>query len=326
MLRRLLPDSFVLVLLATLALATLLPARGIYAAATSWIATTAIALLFFFHGAKLSRAVIAGGARHWRLHGAVLACTYGMFPLLCLSLAVLFPDLLPESLWTGFLFLAALSSTVQSSIAFTSMANGNVPAAITSASLSQLLGVFITPLLVGILVIGTVAEVRDAPMPLASIGKVVLLILAPFVAGQFMRPLIGSWVTEHKAVIAVTDRSTILLAVYSAFSAAVVDGIWQRVPVATLGLVALLCAGLLLVVMIATTLLARWLGFARQDEAVLVFCGSKKSLVQGVPMARILFPGPDLGLILLPIMIFHQLQLMVCAWVARGYARSSKNV
>lgn len=318
MLKRLIPDPFILGLLGALLLASLLPAQGAGGDIVDVMATGAIVLLFFFQGAKLSPHSVIEAVRHWRLHLAVLASTFLMFPLLGLALAWAMPTLLPSPLWTGMLYLAALPSTVQSSIALTSMARGNVAAAIAAASASQLLGVLLTPPLVGLLI-----GAQGAPVSLSGTGNILLRILAPFILGQLLRRLIGAWVTRRKAVISVTDRAAILLAVYSAFSAAVVEGIWHRVPPDMLAVLLALCLAMLLFALLFTATLARLMGFSREDRIVVIFCGTKKSLVQGVPMARILFAGPDLGLVLLPIMIFHQLQLMVCAWIARRYAAGS---
>lgn len=321
MLRRLIPDPFVLALLAVLALATLLPVQGRSATYVSWSATAAILLLFFFHGAKLSREAILEGFRHWRLHLAILASTFVMFPLLALLLSWILPELLPLPLWIGILYLAALPSTVQSSIAFTSMAGGNVPAAIAAASASQVLGVFLTPVLVGLL-----AGAQRAEMPISGVGSIILQILAPFMLGHLLRPLIGGWVNRHKAAISLTDRSAILISVYSAFSAAVIEGIWSRVPLPVLGVLVGVCLAILAVALVSIWGAGRLAGFGREDRITILFCGTKKSLVQGVPMARVLFAGPDLGLILLPIMIFHQLQLMACAWIARRYSKGASHV
>lgn len=313
------PDPLIVSLLITMGLATLAPASGQAAVVVDWLATLMIVVLFFFHGAKLSRQAVIAGLMHWRLHLLIFAFTFALFPLLGLGLSLLLPGLLSPVLWIGVLFLVALPSTVQSSIAFVSIAKGNVPAAIASASASQMLGVLMTPLLVGLLLGAQGGEIE-----LSGIGKVALVILLPFVVGHLLRPWVGDFVTRYKATIGITDRATILIAVYSAFSAAVLEGIWGRLPLPELGRLFLLCGLLLALLLFLTTQIARRFGFSRSDEIVVVFCGTKKSLVQGVPMARVLFAGPDLGLILLPTMIFHQMQLMVCAWLARRYATSAE--
>ena len=315
MLKNFLPDSFMLALLGTLALATILPASGAAAVVVDWLSNITVVLLFFFHGAKLARSSVIAGLTHWRLHLLILACTFVMFPVLGLLLSKLFGGSLSPALWTGILYIGALPSTVQSSIAFVSIAKGNVPAAVASASASQVLGVLLTPVIVSLL-----SGVQGGDVPVSGIGKVALQILLPFIAGHLLRPWIGDFVHRHKSTISITDRATILIAVYSAFSGAVIEGIWSRLPLPDFLVLFGLCCLMLALALLFTTTVARQLGFSRDDETVIVFCGTKKSLVQGVPMARVLFAGPDLGLILLPIMIFHQVQLMVCAWIARRYA------
>jgi solute carrier family 10 (sodium/bile acid cotransporter), member 7 len=318
MFRRLIPDPFIIAILAAVTLASLAPARGDFAIFVGWLATATIVLLFFFHGAKLSREAVFAGLVHWRLHLTILACTFLMFPLLGLALAKAFPGLLPPTLWTGILYLCALPATVQSAIAFTSIARGNVPAAIASSSASQLLGVVLTPIIAGL-----ITGAHGASAGLSGMGEIMLQILAPFVVGHLLRPWIGEWVTRNKGLIGITDRSTIVIAVYSAFSAAVIEGIWSRVPIATLGVLVIVCAIILAFALGFTALIGRVLGFPREDRIAIQFCGTKKSIIQGVPMARVLFAGPDVGIILLPLMIFHQMQLMACAWLARRYAVAS---
>lgn len=318
-LKNFLPDSFMLALLGALLLAVLLPASGEIAVIVNWLATAAVVLLFFFHGAKLARESIIAGLLHWRLHITILLCTFVLIPVLGLLMSRLFTGLLSPTLWIGVLFLAALPSTVQSSIAFVSIAKGNVSAAVASASASQVLGVLLTPLLVGLL-----SGAHGGEVPLGGIGKVALQILLPFVAGHLLRPWIGDFVARHKATISLTDRSTILLAVYTAFSSATLEGVWSRLPLQQFLVLVVLCCALLALVLLITRALSRLGGFSRADETVIVFCGTKKSLVQGVPMARVLFSGPDLGLVLLPIMIFHQVQLMVCAVIARRYGKAAE--
>lgn len=320
-LRRLIPDPFILALMFTLLLATVVPARGQAAVMVGWLSTAAVVLLFFFHGAKLARETVFAALLHWRLHAVIVGSTFVMFPLMALALSRAFPSLMPQPLWIGILFLAALPSTVQSSIAFVSMARGNVPAAIASASASQMLGVLLTPPLISLM-----AGAHGAQVSLGQVGSVMMLILAPFVAGHLLRPWIGGWVQRRKSTIAITDRATILIAVYSAFSAAVIEGVWSRVPPATIGILVGVCAVMLAIALVFTLCAGRLLGFNREDEITILFCGTKKSLVQGVPMARVLFAGPDLGLILLPVMVFHQMQLMVCAWIARRYAERKDDV
>ncbi|GAB2179210.1 bile acid:sodium symporter family protein [Dongia sp. agr-C8] len=312
---RFLPDRFILALLATVALASFLPASGGAAEIVGWASNIAIGLLFFLHGARLSREAVIGGLRQPKLHGAVLASTFLLFPMIGLLLEAAFPDLLAPALWTGVLFVCTLSSTVQSSIAFTSIARGNVPAAVCAATASNLLGILLTPLLVGLLLHKT-----GSADGLDSALNIVAQLLLPFLAGQLLRPWIGGWAARHSKILAVVDRGSILLAVYSAFGAAVAEGIWHLFPLLQLGELVLVNAMLLGLVLVVTSFGSRLLGFRRADEIVVVFCGSKKSLAAGIPMATVLFGASTVGVVLLPIMIFHQMQLMVCALLARRYA------
>ena len=311
-------DGFTLALIATVALASVLPCRGRSAIAFDWIATIGIALLFFLHGARLAREAIVAGMTNWRLHALVLASTFVLFPLLGFIFKPFDGTLLTPTLYLGVLFLCCLPSTVQSSIAFTSIARGNVPAAVCAASASNLIGVFATPLLVSALL----AAHGASNSPLRAIGDIVVQLLLPFVAGHVLRPWIGATVARWRGVLAYTDRGTVLLIVYVAFSESVVEGVWRSVPLQALFVTFAVVAVLLAIVLAATTFASRALGFSREDEIAIVFCGSKKSLATGVPMAKILFAGnPALGMLVLPVMLFHQLQLMVCAVLAQRYAR-----
>lgn len=306
-------DPYILALLATVVIASLLPAQGRWATLAGGAADAAIVLLFFLHGAKLSREAIVAGARHWRLHLAVLLVTFGVFPLLGLGIAAL-PGLSP-GLATGMLFLTLLPSTVQSSIAFTSIARGNVAAAVCSASFSNFLGIFLTPVLVAL----TMHLAGTEGVSLDAVRKIVLQLLVPFLAGHLLRPLVGGFVARHKALVGYADRGSILLVVYTAFSAAVVRGLWHNMPLGTLALMLVLCLALLGLVLALTWGAGRALGFARADRVVLLFCGSKKSLATGVPMAGVLFPAAQVGAIVLPLMVFHQIQLIACAVIARAW-------
>lgn len=306
-------DPYIVALMVTVVVASLLPARGGFAAAMDFLANAGIVLLFFLHGAKLSREALVAGAGHWRLHLTVLAATFALFPLLGLGIAAL-PGV-PAVVATGMLFLTLLPSTVQSSIAFTSIARGNVAAAVCSASFSNFLGIFLTPVLVALLMGGS-----GAGFSWDAVEKIVLQLLVPFLSGHLLRPVVGGLIARHKPLVGTVDRGSILLVVYTAFSAAVVEGLWQRMPADVLGLIALLCAALLALVLGLTWLAGRALGFSREDAIVLLFCGSKKSLASGVPMAGVLFPAAQVGVVILPLMLFHQLQLVACAVIARHYA------
>lgn len=310
-------EPFVLSLLGTVLLATVLPARGGFATFMGHLAEAGIVLLFFLHGAKLSRDAIWQGLRNWPLHLAVLASTFVLFPAIGLGMVRL-PGMDPA--WaSGILFLTLLPSTVQSSIAFTAIARGNVAAAICSASFSNLLGIVLTPALVALVMQGAGGAGGGSGVSLASIEGILLQLLAPFVLGHVLRPWIGDFVGRNKSLVTMVDRGSILLVVYTAFGAAVVEGLWSRVSPGDLGRLMLLCLMLLGAVLAATYLIARVMRLSPEDAIVLQFCGSKKSLASGVPMAGVLFPAAQVGVILLPVMLFHQIQLIACAMLARHY-------
>jgi sodium/bile acid cotransporter 7 len=312
-------DPFLLFLVSTVALASVIPCRGEGARIFGVVTNSAIALLFFLHGAKLSREAIFAGAGHWRLHLLVGASTFVLFPLLGLAVRALGAGHVDPGLTAGVLFLCLLPSTVQSSIAFTSIGGGNVPAAVCSATLSNLAGIVLTPILVGVF-LG--ARSAGGGVSLHSIEAIALQLLAPFILGHLSRPLTRRVLGAHRQLVNIVDRGSILLVVYTAFSAAVVEGLWRRLSVGDLLLVLGLDAVVLAIALVATTLSARLLGFSRADEIAIVFCGSKKSLASGVPMAGVLFPAAAVGPMIVPLMLFHQMQLMVCAVLAKRYAAS----
>ncbi|MHC0432151.1 bile acid:sodium symporter family protein [Streptomyces sp. O3] len=324
-------DPFIATLVGTVGVAALFPARGTAADVASGASTAAIALLFFLYGARLSTREAVAGLRNWRLHLTVLACTFAVFPLLGLAAGGLVPYVLTPALYSGLLFLTLVPSTVQSSIAFTSIARGNVPAAICAGSFSSLVGVLLTPLLAAALIGGQAGFSAD------SLVKIALQLLAPFVAGQLLR---GWWnrkgraqrarqagggrragfAARNRRVLALVDRGSILLVVYTAFSQGMVRGIWGQVTPARLGALLAVEAVLLAVMLALTWYGAKRLGFARADRIAIQFAGSKKSLAAGLPMASVLF-GAQAALAVLPLMLFHQMQLMVCAVIARRRSR-----
>jgi sodium/bile acid cotransporter 7 len=217
----------------------------------------------------------------------------------------------------GLIFLCTLPSTVQSSIAFTSIAGGNVAAALCSASASTLVGIVATPLLAGLLLHA------HGGFSLDAVRSILLELLAPFVAGQALQRWIGGFVQRHSKVLGMTDRGSVLLMVYTVFSAATVGGIWHLLTPGVFAILAAVDAALLALMLAATALIARGLRFSRADEIAIVFCGSKKSLISGIAMANVMFAGPAVSLIVLPLMIFHQIQLMACAALARRYASAA---
>jgi sodium/bile acid cotransporter 7 len=316
LLSRLPIDPYLIALLATVALAAVLPARGAAAPIMDDVVYCAVGALFFLYGARLSPQAVAQGIAHWRLQSLVFASTFILFPAIGLLLTFTLRRFLTPELSLGLMFVCVLPSTVQSSIAFTSIAKGNVPAALCSASVSNLFGMVLTPGLVALLL-----NAHGTGFNLHALEDIALQLLVPFVAGQIVRPLIGAWLLRHKLITAIVDRGSILLVVYAAFSAGMVENIWSQVSLGSIALVLVLDMVMLGLVLVITTAVSRLAGFSTEDEIAIVFCGSKKSMAGGIPMANILFPGHALGLIVLPLMLFHQAQLFACATLARRYGQ-----
>lgn len=311
-------DTFLLVLICVVITASLFPCRGETKVIFEYLTTFAIGLLFFMHGAKLSFQAIVVGIKNWRLHLIIFITTFVVFPLLGMMMQLLVPRFLSQNLYLGFVYLCVLPATVQSAIAFTSIARGNVAAAICSASASTLLGVFITPLLVGLLMHTQAAGSMNI---MDAITSIMLKLMLPFIVGHLSRRFIGKWVDKYKSVISKTDRTSILLVVYVAFSDAVANGIWSQISFISLLEIIFFSILLLTIVLVITTFGSRFLGFNKEDEITIVFCGSKKSLASGIPMASVIFPMSIMGIMILPLMIFHQVQLMICAFLAARYAK-----
>ncbi|WP_018118128.1 bile acid:sodium symporter family protein [Corynebacterium mastitidis] len=307
-------DPLIFLILAAVVVAILAPAQGSFAEALSAATSVAIAVLFFLYGARLSAQEALRGLNNWRLHLLILGCTFVVFPLIGLGLRPL-TLFLPQDLYLGILYLTLVPSTVQSSVAFTSIARGNVAGAIVAASVSNLAGVFLTPLLVFALMNSQSGLRIDASVFL----DIALQLLIPFLLGQVARRWVGG-LAAHRAT-KIVDRGSITMVVYSAFSAGVVEGVWATTSAPEVVFLILLSVALVALMLWLTKAGARRLGFGRGDALAAQFCGTKKSLASGLPMASVMFGGGGLGLLILPLMIFHQVQLMMCSWLAARYAR-----
>ncbi len=281
-----------------------------------------VAIVFFLHGLGLSPKAIKEGVSNWKLHIYIQMATFFVYPLLWLILGDALLAYLPAALAFGFCYLFVLPSTISSSVAMTSVGKGNVPGAIFNASLSSVLGVFITPLLIQ-LFMGFEGVELDLMASIISIGKLLLL---PMIVGQLLRPFLLLWVNKHKAVVNKVDKYVILLIVYNAFCDSVANGIWSDFSVAMLAGSIALCSVILLIMVHTIQWGARKTGFDLPDEVAAVFCGTKKTLAAGVPMAKVIFGAdPNLGMILLPIMLYHPIQIFYCALLANRYARRSED-
>ena len=321
-LRRVAKDWFLVGMIGAVVLATAFPDVGRSGGPLHLdvVGDVGIFGIFFFHGLALSRDRLRAGMMRWKLHVIVQAMTYVVFPLLGVVLALAFGRFLPEHLLLGFFFLCALPSTISSSVAMTAVARGNVPGAIFNATLSSLIGIFATPLLVSVW--------TSTSGQALSVGRAVLdiatMLLLPIVLGQLLRPVLGAWFQRYHRYANAFDKLVILLLVYVSFSDSVRAGLWTEHGAEVLALAVVGAAAILAVVLATSTRLARLVGLDKEDEIAAVFCGSKKTLASGVPMAKLIFGAhPGLGLIVLPIMFYHQLQLFVCSILAERYARRS---
>lgn len=310
------PDPLIVLIILAVIIAIIAPARGNFADIFGQLTNVAIALLFFLYGARLSTQEALNGLKHWRLHLTILAFTFVVYPLIGIALRPL-TAVISHDMYLGILFLTLVPSTVQSSVAFTSIAKGNVAGAIVSASASNLVGVIVTPLLV-MLLMGTGGGVH---IDTSVFGEIALLLLAPFVLGQLTRRWVRK-VAQAKAT-KVVDRGSIAMVVYSAFSKGVVDGIWSSISLWDLAFLVVFAAAFVAFMLWLTRKTSQKMGFNRADTIAIEFCGSKKSLATGLPMASVIFAsgGASLGLLILPLMIYHQVQLMMCSWLAARYAQ-----
>lgn len=307
-------DPFILALLAILILGIVVPVPAAVTSVLEWLGTLAVSVLFLVYGARLSTSEVLAGMTNVRLQVGVAAATFVAFPLLGIASDAIHVATIGPLFALGTLYLTLLPSTVQSSVTFTSIAGGNVAGAVCSATLSNIAGVLLTPALV-YLVMGRASGVDPS-----RIVNIVGQLLVPFLIGQLLQPKVGDWVRARRWLTKGVDHGTILLVVAAAVTGATAQGLWSGVTLPQIvGL--LVSSGVLLALMLALT----WWGGAalrltRPDRIVLLMCGSKKSLATGLPMASIIFPATTLAAVTVPVIVFHQLQLVVCAILARALA------
>ncbi len=310
-------DPFIVALLAAALLASFFPATGDALDVLKVVSLVAIGLLFFLYGTRLSASDTLAGLRHWRLHVLILATTFIAFPLAGLAAQLLEPDILTTALASGVLLLCLVPTTVQSNVVYTRIAGGNVAGAVVSASLSSLIGVFLTPALVAVLMSA------DARVDANSVLRIVLQLFVPFVAGQLLRPALGSWVVHHEPRLRFFERGSIVLVVFVAFSEGAEAHIWANLSVWSVLALAVVCAVLLALALGWSWTMGKVLGFTQPDRITILFCGSNKSLASGLPIASVLFSGGTLALLVLPLMIYHQMQIITGAMIAPRLARSA---
>uniref|UniRef100_I2Q5S0 Putative Na+-dependent transporter n=1 Tax=Desulfovibrio sp. U5L TaxID=596152 RepID=I2Q5S0_9BACT len=320
LLRKMASDWFLAGMIAAVILASLFPGFGAAGGAmhADVVSDAGIFAVFLLHGLALSTQSLRQGMARWKLHLLVQTLTFVAFPLLFIPFKAVFGGIVPEGLMLGFLYLCALPSTIQSSVAMTAIGKGNVPAAIFNATLSGLLGIFLTPAIVGLAI-----DMQGSGG--MSFGKAVVniatLLFVPFVLGQVLRPVFGKLAARHKKSINVFDKLVILMLVYGSFCDSVKSGLWTNNGIEVIAMTIGGAALFLGMALFISTKVSAWLGFSMEDRITAIFCGSKKTLASGVPMARLLFGAhPALGMIVLPIMFYHQLQLFVCSIMAGRFA------
>ena len=317
---RFLPDRFVMLMVLAVILAFLFPQLGVSDGPLrlGWVTSAGISVVFFLHGANLAADKLDTGLKNWRVHLLIQTTTFMVFPLIGLAVYFSLKSLLPSTLLLGLFFVAALPSTVSSSVAMTAIARGNVPVAVFNATLSGLLGMVITPALMSIVTATGQGEfsVIEAMIDIAR------TLLLPFALGQLARPLLRDLLVRYKSVTSKIDRGVILLIVFNSFAESKAGGVWSQFSLLEFAITVALVLACLGLAFAYTILASRQMKLPPEDEAAAVFCGSTKSLANGAPIAQILFAGsPALGLIMLPLMLYHQLQLMACAVLAQNYAR-----
>ena len=307
-------DPFILSILVILVLGILIPVPAVVVSGLGYLGNVLIVLLFFLYGARLSTKEIWEGLKNWRLQGAVAISTFMLFPLLGMVMHPLDLKLLGPVFALGTLYLTLRPSTVQSSVTFTSIAGGNIAGAICSATISNIAGIILTPALV-FMVMG-----RSSGIEAARVVNVLLQLLLPFVFGQLVHRYIGKWLNQYRTLTKATDNGTILAIVASSVCGATAAGLWQKISALQVGLLLAQCLVVLTIMLTLTWNLGRWLSLERRDQIVLLMCGSKKSLATGLPMAAIIFPPATVAAVTIPVIVFHQFQLLVCAVLARRLA------
>ncbi|MBV7363652.1 bile acid:sodium symporter [Actinomycetaceae bacterium TAE3-ERU4] len=305
-------DYYILLLLLVLSVGILIPLPSQLVTIISFAAKAAVVLLFFLYGARLPTNEVIDGLKNWKVQTLVFIATFFLFPLFGLASHKLLIPILGSDFALGFLFLTLLPSTIQSSVTFTSIAHGNVPAAVCAATVSNLSGMFITPFLAGIFL-----NQSGVTFSFHTITGVLFQLLLPFVCGQLLQSYIGQTIRKYPQVTSLTDRTTIVLIVASAVASATAAGLWDSVSFYNVVALLLSSAFLLLTMLLLTWWSASLGGLSYQDKVVVLMCGSKKSLTSGLPIATVLFSPALTAAVTIPVLIFHQFQLVVCAIIAQ---------
>lgn len=311
-------NGFFFCLIGVIFLAYYFPTIGLHE--SPWhlpqIAEYGVSIIFFFYGLKLSPQKLKSGLTNWRLHILIQTATFGLFPLLILSLQNLLGVDKTSLFWIGIFYLAVLPSTVSSSVVMVAIAKGNLPAAIFNASISSIIGIFITPLWMSGLL-----EQQDANFDLFPvILRLCFEVLLPVIVGYVLHSQLGKWAERYNHVLRLFDQTIILLIVYTSFCESFAGGMFEGQSMRDLSILGAEMLAFFFLVFGLLYLLSSWLGFSYEDRVTVLFCGSKKSLVQGAVMGKVLFPNPvALGVVLLPLMMYHALQLLAGSIIAQQW-------
>ena len=311
-------DPFIVSIVVILVVGIMVPIPATWIDALTKTGTVAVMVLFLVYGMRLRTSEVIDSLKNLRLQASVLAATFIVFPLIGVILMPVMKPLLGPTFAVGTLYLTLLPSTVQSSVSFTSIAGGNVAAAVSAATISNVLGMVFTPLLV-MLIMGASTGVGWG-----SIVNVFTQLLIPFIIGQLLQPWTGDWVRKNRWLTKTVDRGTILIVVASGVAGATARGLWDEVSWTDAIALIFVSGVLLAIMMIGTWKFGHLIKLDRADNITLLMCGSKKSLATGLPMAAIIFPPHIVAAVTVPVIVFHQLQLMVAAVIARRLSMGSE--
>lgn len=317
-------DKFVLFIIVVIGVAYLFPHWGSKESQIplKTISTLGISLIFFFYGLKLSPDKLKAGLKNWKLHVVVQTTTFLIFPLIVLAFHPFIKTQEQEILWLAFFFLAALPSTVSSSVVMVSIAKGNIPAAIFNASISGIIGILLTPIWMGLFINGTQSDYDFSEIYIKLISQIIL----PAVLGVILQRYWGKFALKHSGKITLFDKSIILLIIFRSFSESFDEHIFSSVSLSDLLFLFIAVLFLFFNVFSLTGYIAKKLSFNREDQITAQFCGTKKSLVHGTVFSAILFGNmTTIGIILLPLMLFHAIQILIISIIASKIGRLSVN-
>ncbi|MFV0564312.1 MAG: bile acid:sodium symporter family protein [Flavobacteriaceae bacterium] len=314
-------DKFVLAIVTTIAMAYLFPYWGTKHSPIpiDLISTIGIAFIFFFYGLKLSPEKLKNGLKNWKLHLLIQTTTFLVFPLLVLAFKPFLQTEEQKTLWLAFFFLAALPSTVSSSVVMVSMAKGNVPAAIFNASISGLIGIVVTPLWMGLFVLKAQSGFNFSDIYI----KLITQIIVPVVLGVVLQRFFHAFALRYNKTLTLFDKGVILLIIYKSFAASFYDNVFSAVSFGDLASIFIAVLTLFYIVYWLTGFVSGKLNFSVEDQITAQFCGTKKSLVHGTVFSKIIFGNiATIGILLLPIMLFHAIQILIISVKASKLERT----